>query len=175
MAASLQLKPPDSFDSDNWEKWKKRFEQFRVAAGLKDEDESRQVNTLLHCMGEESEAVLSSTDIKSTDRRKYEAVMAKFDAFFQVRRNVIFERAKFNKRVQLEGESAEQFITTLYTLAETCDYGTLKDEMIREKIVVGILNKPLSERMQGEADLTLDKAKRMARQKEAIAEQNSQL
>ena len=51
----------------------------------------------------------------------------------------------------------------------------LKDEMIRDRIVMGIHNKALSERMQYEAGLTLDKAKTMARQKEAIAEQTSQL
>ena len=56
MATSVQLKPSENFDfskPDNWEKWKKRFEEFRVAAGLKDENEPRQVSTLLYCMGEE--------------------------------------------------------------------------------------------------------------------------
>ena len=42
-------------------------------------------------------------------------------------------------------------------------------------MVVGIRNNALSERLQGEAGLTLDKAKTMVRQKEAIAEQNLQL
>ena len=134
MATSVQLKPPENFDfskPDNWGKWKKRFEQFRVAAGLQEENEPRQVSTLLYCMGEEAESVLSSTDITDADRKKYDAVMAKFDAFFQVRRNIIYERAKFNRRVQNEGESVEQFITALfYTLVETCDYGTLKEQMI---------------------------------------------
>ena len=97
--------------------WKKRF---RVASGLKEESDPRQVSTLLYCMGEEAESVLSSTDIKEDDKGKYDPVIAKFDAFFQVRKNVIFERAKFNRRVQLEGESVEQFITALYALAETC-------------------------------------------------------
>ena len=101
--------------------------------------------------------------------------MAKFDTFFQVRRNEIFERAKFNRRVQLEGESIEQFITALYTLVETCDYGTLKDEIIQDRIVIEILHTALSERMQSKANLTLDKAKTMACQKEAIAEQSAQL
>ena len=73
----------------------------------------------------------------------------------------------------------EQFITALYTLVETCDYATLKDEIIRDRIVVGILegipNTALSECMQSEANLTLEKAKTMAPQKEAIAEQSVQL
>ena len=178
MATGLQLKAPGKFDfskPDNWLKWKNRFEQFRVASGLKQEDGPRQVSTLLYCMGEEADSVLSSTNISEADREKYDSVMAKFDDFFKVRRNVIFERAKFNRRVKLEGESIEQFITALYTLVETCEYGTLRDEMIRDRIVVGVRNGALSERMQYEAGLTLEKAKQMARQKEAIAEQNSQL
>ena len=126
-------------------------------------------------MGEEAESVLSSTGISDADREKYDTVKAKFDTFFKIRRNVIFERAKFNRRAQLEGESVEQFIMDLYTLVENCDYGRLKDEMIRDGIVVRIRNTALSERMQGEATLTLEKAKTMACQKEAIAEQNSQL
>ena len=90
-SSSVQLKPPDNFDfskPDNWEKWRKRFEQYRVASGLKQEDEPRQVSTLLYCMGEEAESVLSSTGISDADREKYDAVKANFDAFFKVRRNL---------------------------------------------------------------------------------------
>ena len=46
------------------------------------------------------------------------------------------------------GESVEQFITSLYTLAENCDYGDLKDQMIRDRIVVGIRDQAQSERIQ---------------------------
>ena len=56
-------------------------------------------------------------------------------------------------------ESAEQFITSLYSLAENCAYGELRDEMIRECIVVGIHNGPLSERLQLDSELTLEKVK----------------
>ena len=36
----------------------------------------------------------------------------KFDSFFKVTRNVIFERARFNQRVQVDGETAELTFTT---------------------------------------------------------------
>ena len=52
------------------------------------------------------------------------------DKFFSVHRNVIFERAKFNLRSQQEGESAEEYIMALYSLAEDCDYKEWKEEMI---------------------------------------------
>ena len=103
--ATLQLKPPDHFDfkqPDNWPKWKKRFEQFRIASGLAKDDEARQVSTLLYCLGEEAEDVLASTRITDDEMKKYSSVLTKFDKFFQVRKNVIFERAKFNRRNQRE-------------------------------------------------------------------------
>ena len=52
----------------------------------------------------------------------------------------------------------EQFITSLYNLVETCDFGDLKNEMICDRIVVGIWDQALSERLQTVADLTLEKA-----------------
>ena len=34
--------------------------------------------------------------------------------------------------MQIDGESVEQYISVLYSLAENCDYGSWKDEMIRD-------------------------------------------
>ena len=61
-------------------------------------------------------------------------------------------------RVQTEEKSVDNFITDLYTLAEFCDFSDLRDKLIRDRIVVGIRDKALSERLQLEADLTLEKA-----------------
>ena len=72
--------------------------------------------------------------------------MAKFDSFFSVRKNVIIEHTKFNKRSQLPDEPVEQFITSLYNLAADCNFGELKDKLIRYRIVVRIRDASLSER-----------------------------
>ena len=109
--------------------------------------------------------------ILKEDRKKYKEVHAKFDTCFQVRKNVIFERARFNCQNQLEGETAEQYIAVLYNLADSCEYRGLKNEMIRDHLVVGIHDSALSERLQLDANLTLDKAKTAIRQKEAVHEQ----
>ena len=161
--ATLQLRPPDRFDfkqPDNWSKWKKRFEQFRIASGLAKDDEARQVSTLLYCLGEEAEDVLASTRITDDEMKKYTSVLTKFDEFFQVRKNVIFERAKFNRRNQRENESIEEYLTALYAFVKSCDYGDLQEQLLRDRIVVGIWDTTLSERMQMDADLSLEKAKR---------------
>ena len=76
-------------------------------------------------------------------------------------------------RVQHEGESVDSFITDLYTLAEFYAFGELHDELIRDRIDVGILDKNLSERLQLESDLTLSKAINTVRQKDAVKEQQT--
>ena len=63
----------------------------------------------------------------------------------------------------------------LYKLAKSCNYGEMKDEMIRDRLVVGIRDNALSQRLQLDADLTLEKAKKMVRQREAVGEQQQLL
>jgi len=98
--ASLQFPPPEPFNfqrPDEWSKWKRRFECFQTASGLVKEEEARQVSTLLYCMGEPADDVLTSTKISTEKRQKYNSVMEKFDDYFKVRRSVILERARFNE------------------------------------------------------------------------------
>lgn len=176
--ATLQLQPPEPFDfksPDAWPKWKRRFQQYQDASGLSGEPDARQVSTLLYCLGEEANDVLASTNISDADKKRFDKVMEKFDEFFNVRHNVIFERARFNQRNQLPGESAEKYIAELYRLADNCNYGTLKDEMIRDRLVVGILDKKTSQHLQMDPTLTVEKAKKTIRQKEAVLEQGREL
>ena len=49
----------------------------------------------------------------------------------------------------------DAFITDLYRLAEYCDYKVLQGEMIRDRIVVGIRDSQLSEKLQMDPNLTL--------------------
>ena len=80
--ASGWLQPPLFFDfkmPDEWPRWKRRFEQFRLATGLPAEDDDRQVGTLLYCMGESAEDTLTSTNISASDRKKYNVMIRQFD------------------------------------------------------------------------------------------------
>ena len=99
----------------------------------------------------------------------------KFDSHFKVRKNVIFERACFNRKKQEKGDSVELFITALHQAADNCEYGEMRDQMIRDRLVVGILDRSLSERLQMEPDLTPEKTKKLIRQREAFKEQEAHL
>ena len=174
MAATYQVVQPEPFDFENpedWPKWLRRFERFRQASGLTEKSEEAQVNTLIYCMGDKADDILHSFKLSEDDSKKYSVVKQKFDGHFVKRRNVIFERAKFNSRKQDAGESVDAFITALYTLADRCNYGNLHDEMIRDRIVVGIRDAALSEKLQLDAELTLTTAIAKVRQAEEVKKQ----
>ena len=83
---------------------------------------------------------------------------------------MLVERAKFNKRTQQPGESVDAFIQDLYRLADDCEYSSLKNELIRDRIIVGVLDDALSDRLQSTSihfKLTLEEAVQMSRQAEA--------
>ena len=58
----------------------------------------------------------------------------------------------------------ESFITDLYGLARDCSFGALKEELIRDHIVMGLQNRKLSDKLQLHPNLTLEKATNLARQ-----------
>jgi len=169
MAASYQVTHPEPFNfthPEGWPKWIRCFVCFCMALGLSTQDDEAQVNTLIYSMGDEADDILRSLALSAEDRKKYDVVKEKFDGHFVQRRNVIFERAKFER--QEEGESVDTFITSLYELAEHCGYGDLHNEMIRDRIVVGIRNSALAEKLQLDSKLTLETAVAQVRQSEAV-------
>lgn len=176
--ATYSFSSPEAFNFDSpkdWPRWKSRFERFRIASKLNKSTEEEQVNTLIYIMGERADEAMLTFNLSTDDSKKYTLVLGKFDNYFVPKTNVTFERARFNTRCQNFGESANEFITALYSMAENCNYGLLKDELIRDRIVVGIADKKLSEKLQLLDDLTLDKAIRSVTQAEEIKKQTDSL
>ncbi|MCY3930012.1 MAG: RNase H-like domain-containing protein, partial [Acidobacteria bacterium] len=122
-------------------------------------------------MGDAADDILKSFHLTEEELKTYATVKEKFDNHFIKKHNVIYERARFNQRCQEDGETFDDFVTALYGLVEHCQYGNLQGEMIRDRVVVGLRNRKLSERLQLEADLTLEKAITMARQSESVRKQ----
>lgn len=170
----LRLDPPRnfSFAPKDWPSWKAHFERYRSASGLAKLSGVEQVNALIYIMGLKAEEISKAfVYTKPEDTQVYENVLAKFDAHFIPRKNVIHERYLFNTRSQRKGETAEEFVTALHTLAETCDFGTFKDELIRDRIVVGIADPEMSKQLQLISGLTLQKAIDTVRANEDVEKQ----
>ncbi|UYV69541.1 K02A2.6-like [Cordylochernes scorpioides] len=178
MANYIQVAAPEGFNfgkPNEWPIWFKRFQRYRIASGLSEKSENEQVNALIYIMGDKAEEILILFNLSEAQNDDYKLVVSKFQDYFIGKRNVIYERAKFNRRSQGETEPVEEFITNLYVLAETCSYGILKEEMIRDRLVVGVKNFNLSEKLQLESELTLEKAIQIVRQSESVKNQQKEI
>ena len=171
---NYSMPAPEGFNfdkPDQWPCWIRRFDRYREASGLAQQKDEKQIDTLIYSMGDKAEDILATFTLSEADSKKYPKVKAKFETHFIAKRNIICERAKFNSRKQGEKEPIESFITDLFALAEHCQYGALHDELIRDKIVVACRDGKLSEKLQLDPELTLDKAIRQARSSEAVKSQ----
>ena len=169
-----QLAPPGKFDFSNvneWPKWMKRFERYRMASGLNTQSKEFQVNAFMYAAGDDAEDVMNMLTLTEVQKRSYKDVTEAIEKHCVSKRNVIYERARFNRRVQEPGKSVESFLTAVHALAEYCEFGTLGEQLIRDRIVVGIRDAKLSENLQLDAKLTLESAMTKVRQSEAVKRQ----
>ena len=85
----MQLPEKFSFKPEEWPKWIRRFERFRMAWGLSKEDEENQVNALIYSVGGEADDILQSFSLTEANRKKLEPVKTKFEGHFITKRNTI--------------------------------------------------------------------------------------
>ncbi|UYV79044.1 hypothetical protein LAZ67_17000853 [Cordylochernes scorpioides] len=174
-----QIQPPETFDfstPNEWPKWRKRFERYLVVSGMKKKEEADKIDLFMYLMGDRADDIFRTFKFeKEEEATKIDSVLKAFDSHFCVRKNIIYERAKFNSRIQEDREPVDEFITSLYKLADSCEFEGLHEQLIRDRIVVGVRDKALFERMQLDSELTLEKAVKMVRQQEAVRQQQVDL
>ena len=117
------LPPPQTLEihdtqaAEKWKKFKRAWTNYALATELNTKSEAVQVATLLTVIGEEAREVFSTfTDWVDDDEAKILPVLAKFEQYCQPRKNTPFERYRFNRRSQEQGESYDQYRTALRKL-----------------------------------------------------------
>ncbi|XP_031330866.1 uncharacterized protein K02A2.6-like [Photinus pyralis] len=84
-------------------------------------------------------------------------------------------RFKFHQRRQQPGEGMAKFINALRNLGEGCNFGSVLNDMIRDRIVCGVVEESLQQRLLAKETLTLDVAQATALAFEAAARNVSDL
>ena len=69
-----------------------------------------------------------------------------------------YERYVLNSCFQTPYETVDYLVNRLRKLASSCQYGALTEEMIRDRLVIGILDKSTKARLLLERALSLNKA-----------------
>ncbi|XP_071055933.1 uncharacterized protein [Onthophagus taurus] len=157
------LKQPKSMSmtgdlGQNWKKFRKAMDVYINASGCSTKDKKVQASVWIHCMGEEAAGILETLDLNETDEQDPEVIKTKLDEYFIPKTNISVERHKFNTRIQMEGETFDGFLSELRKIAANCDFGTLKEELIKDRIVCATRDKRVKDRLLRESNLTLKRA-----------------
>lgn len=143
---------------ENWRDFEAAWNDYLLATQLNerltDADGDRSVAgctqvaaTLCTIMGAECKKVMISLpNLSAEDKRNPDRIIEALREHFVPQRNVVYERFMFNNAFQKE-ETADEFILRLRQLAESCEYGDLKDSLIRDRIIAGTSDQAAKERL----------------------------
>jgi hypothetical protein len=185
--AKFDPPPKFSFRSNEWEEWLQDFQRFRIASKLHKEEGDVQRDSLLYCMGSrKAEQVMTSfrwgktrvpdpnnanqeVEVDEVDTM-YDILVNKFTNYFIPRRNIIHERSIFNQCVQKPNTSVEEFVRELQEKVKHCGYND-PDDQVRDRLVIGLRDPVVKEKLQLMSELSLDRAINTARRGEMVKEQ----
>ena len=165
------LRPPpemnfsdlDQIDlAERWRRWRETMELY-LRLNMADSDEKEQCDAFRYIIGQDGRDIYNTMTFISSEVKKIDALFAKFKDYCKPRKNVIIERYKFNTRTQQKDETADQYVTELKLIAKNCNFGSLGDELIRDRLVYGINSERVKERLLREEELTLLKALKICR------------
>ena len=145
--------------AENWEEFESAWNDYCIATGLDqklrteegEEDPAGQLvvaATLCSVIGIECRKILNNLpEITAEARKKPNEIIKALRTYFLPQRNVLYERFLFNSAVQKAGETVDQFVLRLRQLSDTCEFGTLKDSLIRDRLVIGTKDEAGHERL----------------------------
>ena len=157
----LQLSIGNS--SQNWKRFKQKWSNYELATGVANKDDAIRVATNTFTWDDDE------------DKVKIDKVLEQFEKFCEPRKNTIYERYLFFSRGQESGESIDKYATVLRNMADNCEFQDLKDSLIRDRIVLGVSDNHVRERLLRVPDLTLEKALEISRAAEATQSQLKQM
>ena len=139
---------------EKWRMWKQAMELYLTLA-LSDKSEKEQCCAFLYLNGQSGRDIMRLAD---KEVNKIDVLFSRFEDYCRSKQNVTLEQFKFNTRNQTADETVNQYVTALKLLARSCSFGVLEDELIRDRVVCGIVSERVQQRLLREQDLALEKA-----------------
>lgn len=139
MAFSIPV--PDAMDMkgdvyNNWTFFRAQWENYEITTELDKKEAKVRVATLLTVMGKECHIIQRHLHMSAEDRDNPQKNLDALQKHFEPSRNVIYECYVFNTAQQSQHESTEQYVANLRKLADKCEFGPLRDELIRDRLVL---------------------------------------
>ncbi len=144
--------------AQNWKVWKQIWDSFEIVSGLGTQENKYRVATFITCVGQEALEIYNGLPFQNDrDKQDMPKILNLMEEFCVGQTNVIYERYVFNNRRQEAGESVDAYATALRALAQTCAFGELKSDLIRDRIVCGIQDNTVRKKLLQEKGMDLNK------------------
>ena len=118
LPAPHSLESNDSNVAEKWSEWKEMWEYYSVASKVNKEEGDVQVAALLTAIGPEARKVFKTWNLSATQKKDIKGVVERFDNYCNPRKNVPFERYRFNSRQEEPGETFDRYVTSLHQIAD---------------------------------------------------------
>ena len=147
-----------------------------TASESNDKSDAVKTSRLLTAIGSRARDVYYTFTFDAEgDNMKLKKVIEKFDEYMSPRKNITYMRYRFFSYNQLDGQSVDEYVTELKSRSEHCEFGELKNSLVRDKIVLGVNSKKVQERLLREAELSLEKAIQICRAAENVKMQAKEI
>lgn len=93
---------------------------------------------------------------QDVNQLSYDDIIKKLKSRFDRTEPALMHRYKFYNRSQGIAESSENFVLAVKLLAENCNFREFKDEAVRDKLILGLRDKVLQQKLLMEDDVALD-------------------
>ncbi|XP_037515313.1 uncharacterized protein K02A2.6-like [Rhipicephalus sanguineus] len=161
-------------NKEPWPSYTERLDAFFNANGIEDDEKKKWI--FLSTVGTSTYATLRSLLAPDKPKEKtFKELISTLNSHFSPAPSEIAESFRFHSRVQLENENVAEFVAELRQIAEHCNFGTALNRMLRDRLVCGIRDRGVQQRLLVEKNLTLDKAVEVARTAEAAELNASEL
>ena len=141
------------------------LQNYLVAAGTEKFPETRRVAIVLNIVGFTTRKVIKAAS--STPCTTTTEVYDLLRRLFPASQSFTLARKKFNRRVQRETESVLEFFTDISNLSLQCNYGKLREDLLRDKLVM-CLHPDIKQKLILEQPLTMQTALETAQRIEMI-------
>ena len=151
--AHSYFKPPDYLDYESvqelpkcWENWKKQFLIFMEATESNSKSDGVKVGMFLNLIGQKGVELYETFTFADGDNQKLDKVIEKFEEHANLHKSVTVNRYLFFRERQKDGQSLENYIKQLTTMCNSCNFdkdNTIKDNLLRDMIISGIIDKRL--------------------------------
>ena len=149
----------------SWKKFKRSWQNYAIASRVGEEPQEFQTAVFLSCLGDDGNDVYDGFSFEPGQDRDIAVIIAKFDSFCVGETNEVYESYKFFKRSQEPGETVDGYVAVLRRMIKNCNYGDVKIEerILRDRVVVGVSNETIRQKLLQEPGLTLKKCIDIAR------------